>query len=166
MTEALLNAIMFVLRFTEIVRLFGLKSALLSVNSSWRGGIHIQSCGHHMHYDCRQSYCATLKQQYRVARDQVGEDEAFCFRHVPKTLILLPGFGHRPRRVHLPNVSPDGECVIARAAGSTKLAGRRISSREQGEDGLHQRKDPQDTHRRDGSPGETRYMAVNVRSIS
>lgn len=50
-------------RFHEMVRIFDHGSVLMSLNRSWNGGIHIQSCGHHMHYDCRQSYCETLRQQ-------------------------------------------------------------------------------------------------------
>lgn len=40
-------------RFEDLHSIFGQKAVLLAMNRSWRGGIHIQSCGHHMHYDCR-----------------------------------------------------------------------------------------------------------------
>ncbi len=75
--------------------LFGLKSTLLSLNNSWRGGIHIQSCGHHMHYDCRQSYCETLKQQGRIARDQAldtdhGEFICPMCRQMANALLPVP----------------------------------------------------------------------------
>ena len=50
---------------------FSSAMASLSLTKGVKGGVHIQSCGHHMHYDCRQSYCETLKQQGRVSRDQV-----------------------------------------------------------------------------------------------
>lgn len=58
-------------RFKEMIEHFDEQSVMMSVNRSWIAGIHVQSCGHHMHYDCRQSYCETLKQQNRVAREQV-----------------------------------------------------------------------------------------------
>ncbi len=82
-------------RFNEMSYLFGLKSTLLSLNNSWRGGIHIQSCGHHMHYDCRQSYCETLKQQVRVARDQAldtdhGEFICPMCRQMANALLPVP----------------------------------------------------------------------------
>jgi E3 ubiquitin-protein ligase UBR3 len=60
-------------RFAEMLQHFDPKSVFLSLHRGWKGGIHIQSCGHHMHYDCRQSYCETLKQQMRMAREQVRQ---------------------------------------------------------------------------------------------
>ncbi len=82
-------------RFNEMSYLFGLKSTLLSLNSSWRGGIHIQSCGHHLHFDCRQSYCETLKQQVRLARDQAldtdhGEFICPMCRQMANALLPVP----------------------------------------------------------------------------
>ena len=52
---------------------FSKPMALMSVTKGVRGGVHIQSCGHHMHYNCRQSYCDTLKQSgSRVPREHQG----------------------------------------------------------------------------------------------
>jgi len=56
--------------FVEMNQHFEVTSGLLSCHRGWKGGLHIQSCGHHMHYDCRQSYCETLKQLMRVTREQ------------------------------------------------------------------------------------------------
>ena len=58
--------------FAEMSQHFEPTSGLLSSHRGWKGGLHIQSCGHHMHYDCRQSYCETLKQLMRVTREQVS----------------------------------------------------------------------------------------------
>ena len=57
--------------FAEMNKHFGTPWGLMSSHRGWKGGLHIQSCGHHMHYDCRQSYCETLKQLMRVTREQV-----------------------------------------------------------------------------------------------
>jgi len=59
--------------FNELSRNFNLKSVFMSTNRGWNGGLHVQSCGHHMHYDCRMSYCETLKSLMRVTREQVRE---------------------------------------------------------------------------------------------
>ena len=63
--------------FVEMSRTFDATGSLLSTHRGWKGGVHIQSCGHHMHYDCRQSYCETLKQLMRVTREQVSVSENF-----------------------------------------------------------------------------------------
>jgi E3 ubiquitin-protein ligase UBR3 len=49
--------------YTELSNAFSQRMALLSTNRGWKRGVHIQSRGHHMHFDGRQSYCETLKQQ-------------------------------------------------------------------------------------------------------
>ena len=82
-------------RFLELLQEFNPKSVFLSVHHSWRGGIHIQSCGHHMHFDCRQSYCETLKQQMRVTRDQAldtDQGEFICpvCRQMANGLLPVP----------------------------------------------------------------------------
>lgn len=58
--------------FYEKTKHFDPTSSLLSTHRGWKGGVHIQSCGHHIHYDCRLSYCETLKQNNRITRDQVS----------------------------------------------------------------------------------------------
>ena len=40
---------------TNLKQAFDEKSCLLAMHSGWKGGIHVQSCGHHMHYDCQES---------------------------------------------------------------------------------------------------------------
>ena len=82
-------------RFLELLQEFSPKSVFLSVHHSWKGGIHIQSCGHHMHFDCRQSYCETLKQQMRVTRDQaldVDQGDFICpvCRQMANGLLPVP----------------------------------------------------------------------------
>ena len=82
-------------RFLELLQEFNPKSVFLSVHHSWKGGIHIQSCGHHMHFDCRQSYCETLKQQMRVTRDQALDTDQGDFicpvcRQMANGLLPVP----------------------------------------------------------------------------
>ena len=82
-------------RFLELLQEFNPKSVFLSVHHSWKGGIHVQSCGHHMHFDCRQSYCETLKQQMRVTRDQALDTDAGDFicpvcRQMANGLLPVP----------------------------------------------------------------------------
>ena len=48
-------------RFEELGRQFDLRSTLVSVNTGWQGGVFVQSCGHHVHLACHQSYMASLR---------------------------------------------------------------------------------------------------------
>lgn len=77
-------------------KVYDAQSCLLAVHRGWKGGIHIQSCGHHMHYDCRSSYCETLRTQIRGARDVSTLDfdrgEFICpmCRQVANALLPVP----------------------------------------------------------------------------
>lgn len=62
-------------RFSEMLELFQKESVQHANHRAWKGGLHIQSCGHYMHYECRRSYCKTLKQQLRSSRAQVRNGE-------------------------------------------------------------------------------------------
>ena len=48
----------------------------MSMTKGVKSGVHIQSCGHHMHYTCRKSYCDTLKQANRLPREQPLDTES------------------------------------------------------------------------------------------
>ena len=83
--------------YTELSNAFSQRMALLSTNRGWKRGVHIQSCGHHMHFDCRQSYCDTLKQQQqvRIPRDQpldTDNGEFICpvCRQMANSLLPVP----------------------------------------------------------------------------
>ena len=79
--------------FAEMNKHFGTPWGLMSSHRGWKGGLHIQSCGHHMHYDCRQSYCETLKQLMRVTREQVLILKIFFqlrFEHEMALRVLYP----------------------------------------------------------------------------
>ena len=53
-------------------------SWLLSVNLGWEGGVHVQTCGHHLHLDCLKSYRASLRGQQRQQNIAVDRGEYFC----------------------------------------------------------------------------------------
>ena len=48
-------------RFEELHRHFDTRSHLLAVNTGWQGGVFVQSCGHHVHLACHQSYMQSLR---------------------------------------------------------------------------------------------------------
>ena len=48
-------------RFDELSRHFDTRSHLLAVNTGWQGGVFVQSCGHHVHLACHQSYMQSLR---------------------------------------------------------------------------------------------------------
>ncbi|XP_039300953.1 E3 ubiquitin-protein ligase Ubr3-like, partial [Nilaparvata lugens] len=52
-------------RIEEIDRHFDKLSWLVSVNLGWEGGVHVQTCGHHLHLDCLKSYLRSLMGQQR-----------------------------------------------------------------------------------------------------
>jgi E3 ubiquitin-protein ligase UBR3 len=67
--------------FCDIIRgntesvLFLQLSWLLAVNLGWEGGVHVQTCGHHLHLDCLKSYLKSLRGQQRqqsLAVDRYG----------------------------------------------------------------------------------------------
>ena len=67
----------------------------MSMTKGVKGGVHIQSCGHHMHYSCRQSYCDTLKQGNRMPREQpldTDNGEFICpvCRQLANSLLPIP----------------------------------------------------------------------------
>ncbi|KAG5337844.1 UBR3 ligase, partial [Acromyrmex heyeri] len=53
-------------------------SWLLSVNIGWEGGVHVQTCGHHLHLDCLKSYLESLRSQQRQQSLAVERGEYLC----------------------------------------------------------------------------------------
>ena len=47
-------------RFEELSK-FDPRSHSVSVNTGWQGGVFVQSCGHHVHLACHQSYMQSLR---------------------------------------------------------------------------------------------------------
>ena len=46
---------------------FDQSSVLLSQNIGWEGGVHIQTCGHHLHVECHEKFMASLRSRPRQA---------------------------------------------------------------------------------------------------
>ncbi|GLV32959.1 Ubr3 ubiquitin ligase [Carabus blaptoides fortunei] len=65
-------------RTEEFDRHFDNHSWLLSVNLGWEGGVHVQTCGHHLHLDCLKSYLESLRTQQRQQSLAVDRGEYFC----------------------------------------------------------------------------------------
>lgn len=53
-------------------------SWLISVNLGWEGGVHVQTCGHHLHLDCLKSYLESLRSQQRQQSLAVERGEYLC----------------------------------------------------------------------------------------
>lgn len=53
-------------------------SWLVSVNLGWEGGVHVQTCGHHLHLDCLKSYLESLRSQQRQQSLAVERGEYLC----------------------------------------------------------------------------------------
>ncbi|XP_012142217.1 ubr3 ubiquitin ligase isoform X3 [Megachile rotundata] len=65
-------------RMDELNRHFDTISWLLSVNLGWEGGVHVQTCGHHLHLDCLKSYLQSLRNQQRHQSLAVDSGEYLC----------------------------------------------------------------------------------------
>ncbi|XP_076228505.1 ubr3 ubiquitin ligase isoform X4 [Nomia melanderi] len=78
-------------RVAEMNRHFDIDSWLLSVNSGWEGGIHVQTCGHHLHLDCMSSYLLSLRNHQRVQNIAVERGEYLCplCRQLANSIIPL-----------------------------------------------------------------------------
>ncbi|XP_072747592.1 E3 ubiquitin-protein ligase Ubr3 isoform X3 [Anoplolepis gracilipes] len=65
-------------RMDEMNRLFDELSWLISLNLGWEGGVHVQTCGHHLHLDCLKSYLESLRGQQRQQSVAVDRGEYLC----------------------------------------------------------------------------------------
>ncbi|XP_071446964.1 E3 ubiquitin-protein ligase Ubr3 isoform X2 [Hetaerina americana] len=65
-------------RISELSRHFDTSSWPLAVNMGWEGGVHVQTCGHHLHLDCLKSYLHSLRSQQRQPSLAVERGEYSC----------------------------------------------------------------------------------------
>ncbi|KAL3273063.1 hypothetical protein HHI36_014518 [Cryptolaemus montrouzieri] len=65
-------------RIEELDRHFDPQSWFLSVNSGWDGGVHVQTCGHHLHLDCLNAYLHSLRSQQRQPSLSPEKGEYLC----------------------------------------------------------------------------------------
>ncbi|XP_050311174.1 E3 ubiquitin-protein ligase Ubr3-like [Anthonomus grandis grandis] len=65
-------------RVEELDRHFDPQSWFLAVNTGWDGGVHVQTCGHHLHLDCLNSYLHSLRSQQRQQTLSPEKGEYLC----------------------------------------------------------------------------------------
>jgi E3 ubiquitin-protein ligase UBR3 len=81
-------------RIEELNRHFDPKSWYLSVNVGWDGGVHVQTCGHHLHLDCLNSYLHSLRMQQRqVSSNKIEYLCPLCRQMANAVLPLAPQLG-------------------------------------------------------------------------
>lgn len=63
-----------------LMRHFDTSSWMSSQNMGWEGGVRVQTCGHHLHLDCHQSYLLVLHSQHRANNNSlnVEKGEYWC----------------------------------------------------------------------------------------
>ncbi|XP_046744693.1 E3 ubiquitin-protein ligase Ubr3 isoform X1 [Diprion similis] len=96
-------------RISEMNRDFDTPSWLLSVNIGWEGGVHVQTCGHHLHLDCLKSYLESLRSQHRLQNLAVDRGEYFCplCRQLANSVLpLSPQLGECAAVVRSRHASP------------------------------------------------------------
>ncbi|XP_076270101.1 ubr3 ubiquitin ligase isoform X2 [Rhynchophorus ferrugineus] len=96
-------------RVEEFNRHFDPRSWYLSINTGWDGGVHVQTCGHHLHLDCLNSYLTSLRSQQRQQSLSPEKGEYLCplCRQLANSFLpLLPQYGDKSQMVRArPNQS-------------------------------------------------------------
>ncbi|XP_011496807.1 PREDICTED: E3 ubiquitin-protein ligase UBR3 [Ceratosolen solmsi marchali] len=83
-------------RIDELNRSFDTLSWLISLNLGWEGGVHVQTCGHHLHLDCLKSYLQSLRssqRQQNLAVDRGEYNCPLCRQLANSVLPLSPQLG-------------------------------------------------------------------------
>ncbi|KAJ8969229.1 hypothetical protein NQ317_002184, partial [Molorchus minor] len=89
-------------RVEELDRHFDPQSWFLSVNLGWDGGVHVQTCGHHLHLDCLNSYLHSLRSQQRQPTLSPEKGEYLCplCRQLANSVLpLSPQLGDKTQMV-------------------------------------------------------------------
>ncbi|KAK4316848.1 hypothetical protein Pmani_012025 [Petrolisthes manimaculis] len=101
-------------RADTLNRHFDYNSWLVSMNIGWEGGVHVQTCGHHLHLDCHQSYLLSLRSQHRPNSPlNVEKGEYWCplCRQLGNSVLpISPEIGDLSALVKLPS-SCDSDLV-------------------------------------------------------
>ncbi|KAL1497456.1 hypothetical protein ABEB36_008425 [Hypothenemus hampei] len=96
-------------RVEELDRHFDAQSWFLSINTGWDGGVHVQTCGHHLHLDCLNSYLTSLRSQQRQQNLSPEKGEYLCplCRQLANSVLpLSPQYGDKSQMVRArPNES-------------------------------------------------------------
>ncbi|KAI5639121.1 E3 ubiquitin-protein ligase Ubr3 [Phthorimaea operculella] len=84
----------------ELHQHFDQDSWLTSVSVGWEGGVHVQSCGHHLHLRCLQSYLRSLAAPTRPHNLHVERGEFLCpvCRQLANSVLPLAPMGARNTR--------------------------------------------------------------------
>ena len=79
-------------------RKFGSFQWFLSHNIGWEGGVHVQSCGHHVHLACQDAYLKSLYAPLRPQNLNVEHGEFFCpvCRQLANSVLPLSPQQDRP----------------------------------------------------------------------
>ncbi|XP_065200275.1 E3 ubiquitin-protein ligase Ubr3-like isoform X2 [Planococcus citri] len=95
----------------ELNREFDTCSWWQSVNLGWEGGIHVQTCGHHLHLECLTSYLQSLRNQQRVVVDRGEYLCPLCRQLANSVLPMPPDVGENAavssRTDHIPTIISD-----------------------------------------------------------
>lgn len=81
---------------------FNPQSWFLSINTGWDGGVHVQTCGHHLHLDCLNSYLTSLRSQQRQQSLSPEKGEYLCplCRQLANSFLpLSPQYGDKSQMV-------------------------------------------------------------------
>lgn len=76
-------------KIEELDAHFDKLSWLVSINDGWEGGVHVQTCGHHLHLDCLKSYLRSLRNQQRLSAER-GEYACPLCRQLANSVLPLP----------------------------------------------------------------------------
>lgn len=69
----------------------------LSQNICWEGGVHVQSCGHHVHLTCHESYLKSLRRQN--LNIEIGEFSCPICRQLANSVLPLSPQLDRPTSI-------------------------------------------------------------------
>lgn len=89
----------------ELHQHFEQQAWLLAVSVGWEGGVHVQSCGHHLHLRCLHAYLRALAAPQRPHNLHVERGEFLCpvCRQLANCVLPLappPALPRTPARPH------------------------------------------------------------------
>ncbi|GBP04994.1 E3 ubiquitin-protein ligase Ubr3 [Eumeta japonica] len=100
-------------RRTEILSLkFGEESWYLSNNMAYENGVHVQSCGHHLHLSCLDAYLKTLYASQRQHLHERGEFYCPVCRQLSNSVLPLSPQLDRPTPLVRSGVQPFEHLVM------------------------------------------------------
>lgn len=99
-------------RRTELLSMkFGEESWYLSNNMAYENGVHVQSCGHHVHLSCLDAYLKTLYASQRQHQHERGEFYCPVCRQLSNSVLPLSPQLDRPTPVVRSGTQPFEQLV-------------------------------------------------------